>query len=91
MSLTAHPDRDELIMFGGEYFTGSKVSPTNSVVADISTSINPFFTCLHVLTHLQQTTFENVVANGEISHHIAIMFYTLSLFNNDSFIDRDYQ
>ena len=26
MSLTAHPDKDELIMFGGEYFTGTKVS-----------------------------------------------------------------
>ena len=27
MSLTAHPDKDELIMFGGEYFNGSKVWP----------------------------------------------------------------
>ena len=25
MSLTAHPDKDELIMFGGEYFNGSQV------------------------------------------------------------------
>jgi len=25
MTLTPHPDRDELIMFGGEYFTGNKV------------------------------------------------------------------
>lgn len=26
MSLTAHPDKDELLMFGGEHFTGNKVS-----------------------------------------------------------------
>ena len=25
MTLTAHPDKDELIMFGGEYYTGHKV------------------------------------------------------------------
>ena len=26
MTLSPHPDKDELIMFGGEYFTGNKVS-----------------------------------------------------------------
>ncbi len=25
MTLTPHPDKDELIMFGGEYFNGRKV------------------------------------------------------------------
>ena len=25
MTLTPHPDKDELIMFGGEYFTGNQV------------------------------------------------------------------
>ena len=26
MTLVAHPDKEELIMFGGEYFTGKQVS-----------------------------------------------------------------
>ena len=26
-------------------------------------------TCRHILTHLQQTTFENIVAKGKIAHN----------------------
>lgn len=28
-SLTAHPEKDELILFGGEYFNGQKVTYTS--------------------------------------------------------------
>ena len=30
--------------------------------------LEPFPTCRPILGHLQQTTFENIVAKGEISH-----------------------
>ncbi|WAR12766.1 KLDC4-like protein [Mya arenaria] len=32
MSLTAHPDKEELIMFGGEYFTGNKMYLYNDLL-----------------------------------------------------------
>ncbi|XP_060595724.1 kelch domain-containing protein 4-like [Ruditapes philippinarum] len=32
LSFTAHPDRDELIMFGGEYFTGNKMYMYNDLL-----------------------------------------------------------
>ena len=33
--MTAHPDREELIFFGGEYFNGAKVSVfTHCTLAD---------------------------------------------------------
>ncbi|XP_053401413.1 kelch domain-containing protein 4-like isoform X2 [Mercenaria mercenaria] len=32
MSLTPHPDRDELIMFGGEFFTGNKMFMHNDLL-----------------------------------------------------------
>lgn len=32
MSLTAHPDKDELLMFGGEYFTGNKMHMYNDLL-----------------------------------------------------------
>ncbi|XP_064610949.1 kelch domain-containing protein 4-like [Liolophura sinensis] len=32
MTLTAHPDKDELIMFGGEYFTGNKMHMYNDLL-----------------------------------------------------------
>ena len=34
MTLVAHPDKEELIMFGGEYFTGKQVSLLNTTVTE---------------------------------------------------------
>ena len=34
MTLVAHPDKEELIMFGGEYFTGKQVSLLNATVTE---------------------------------------------------------
>jgi len=32
MTLVAHPDKEELIMFGGEYYTGKQVSLLNTTI-----------------------------------------------------------
>ena len=32
MTLVAHPDKEELIMFGGEYYTGKQVSLLNTAI-----------------------------------------------------------
>ena len=35
MTLTAHPEKDELIMFGGEYFNGKKVSSVTTRITSL--------------------------------------------------------
>jgi len=32
MSFVAHPDKDELVMFGGEYFNGKQVKSCDNTV-----------------------------------------------------------
>ena len=38
------------------------------LVTVVTISVNPCHTCRCILTHLKQTTLENIVAKGEIDH-----------------------
>lgn len=47
MTLTPHPDKDELILFGGEYFTGNKVgnSTCGYTVSNEAVKVTILCTC----------------------------------------------
>ena len=58
-SLSAHPEKDELILFGGEFFNGKKV--VKSVSVHYSDLINSLL-CTHTHTHTHRKTWRVAMA-----------------------------
>ncbi|XP_067652139.1 kelch domain-containing protein 4-like [Haliotis asinina] len=84
MSLTAHPEKDELIMFGGEYYTGNKMFLYNDLYFynirknewhKVTSPKQPPPRSAHQAVSLHQGGGQLWVFGGEFSSHTQSQFY----------------
>ena len=72
------------MFYMGERVSGLKDCMKGEVYIVHKTVKLPSSACRHILTHLQQTNFENIVAKGEIAqneqfHHLPLCFQLFSV------------
>ncbi|KAK7474033.1 hypothetical protein BaRGS_00034743, partial [Batillaria attramentaria] len=84
MTLVPHPDKDELIMFGGEYFTGNKMYLYNDLFfynirknewTNVASPQPPPPRSAHQAVTLAQSGGQMWVFGGEFSSHTQNQFY----------------
>ncbi|KAF8771893.1 Kelch domain-containing protein 4 [Argiope bruennichi] len=83
-TLSPHPDKEELILFGGEYYTGSKTSVYNELYfynikkgtwSRMNTPLNPPPRCAHQAVVLSQNGGQLWIFGGEFVSPTRTVFY----------------
>ncbi|XP_041375577.1 kelch domain-containing protein 4-like [Gigantopelta aegis] len=84
MTMTAHPDKEELIMFGGEYFTGNSMFVYNDLFfynirknewMKVTSPGGPPPRSAHQAVALHQCGGQLWIFGGEFSSHSQLQFY----------------